>query len=91
MYNQKLLRTLEARFDKLQAYLFRSFDGEEDLYSFIASVMYDKDYEECREFNPDGTPNPEGKDLRNRAKQFLIPVVLECGGISEEDLSETKE
>lgn len=82
MYNQKLLRTLEDRFDKLQAYLFRSFDGEEDLYSFIASIIYDKDYEDCCEWKNE-KPNPEGKELRDRVKRFLIPVVVECGGISE--------
>lgn len=84
IYNQQLLRTLEDRFDKLQAYLFRSFDGEEDLYSFIASIMYDKDYEDCCEWK-NGKPNPEGKELRDRVKWFLIPVVEECGGISESE------
>lgn len=84
MYNQKLLRTLEDRFDKLQAYLFRSFDEEEDLYSFIAAVMYDKDYEDCCEMK-DEKPNPQGKELRERAKQFILPVVAECGGISESE------
>lgn len=91
MYNQKLLRTLEDRFDKLQAYLFRSFDGEEDLYSFIASIIYDKDYEDCCEWK-NGKPNPEGKELRDRVKRFLIPVVEECGGIFNEcDLADGKE
>lgn len=85
MYNPKLLRTLEDRFDQLQAYLFRSFDGEEDLYSFIAAVMYNKDYADCCEINPDGTPNPYGHALRERAKEFILPVVVECGGITEVD------
>lgn len=86
MYNQKLIRTLEDRFDKLQAYLFRSFDGVEDLYSFIASIMYDKDYADCCEIT-DGKPNPQGKELRDRAKQFILPLVVECGGLldGEED------
>lgn len=84
VYNKKLLNELEDRFDKLQAYLFRSFDGEEDLYSFIASIIYDKDYADCCEIK-DGKPNPEGKELRDRVKQFLIPVVVECGGISESE------
>ena len=86
-YNKKLLTTLEDRFDKLQAYLDRVFQFEEgeDLYSFVASIMYDKDIDECREVNPDGSPNPEGKDRRNRAKQFILPVIVECGGIFEED------
>ena len=84
MVKKELIKLLEDRFDKLQAYLFRSYTPDEDLYSFVASVMYDKDMDECREFNPDGTPNPKGKELRNRAKQFLIPVVAECGGLTED-------
>jgi len=84
--NKKLLYTLEDRFDKLQAYLDRvyQFEQNEDLYSFIAHIMYDKDIDECREMNPDGTPNPDGKKLRDRAKQFILPVVVECGGISDD-------
>lgn len=85
MTNQKLLRTLEDRFDKLQAYLFRAFDAEEDdLYSFIASVIYDKDYEDCCEIK-NGVINPQGKELRERAKQFILPVIAECDGISESE------
>ena len=30
-----------------------------------------------------GEPNPPGKELRDRVKRFLIPVVEECGGITE--------
>jgi len=86
MINQKLLRTLEDRFDQLQAHLFRSFDSEEDdLYSFVASVIYDKDYEDCCEWK-NGKPNPQGKELRERAKQFILPVVAECDGISESEV-----
>lgn len=87
MYNKELLRTLENRFDRLQAYLDRVFQFEEgeDLYAFVASIMYDKDVAECKEMNPDGTPNPTGKAMRTWAKQFILPVVVECGGIFEED------
>jgi len=70
-YNPDLLRTLEDRFGKI----FNEFDGVEDLYSFIASIMYDKKYVDCFE------PNPLGKELRERAKQFILPVVEECGGL----------
>ena len=80
-YNPELLKTLEDRFDKLQAYLFRAFDDEDDLYSFIASIMYDKPVEECGEMYPDGSFNPDGKQLRRKAKEFILPVALECGGI----------
>ena len=81
-YNKKLLRTLEDRFDQVQAYLFRAFDGTDDLYSFIASIIYDKDYDDCCEWK-DGKPNKEGKERRDRIKQCLLPIVAECGGISD--------
>ena len=91
--NRKLLTILEDRFDKLQAYLDRVFQFEEgeDLYAFVASIMYNKDIDECREMNPDGTLNPEGKERRNRAKQFILPVVAECGGLLDETEGDTEE
>ena len=85
-YNKKLLITLEDRFDRLQAYLDRVFQFEEgeDLYAFVASIMYNKDVDECRDLHSDGSANPEGKDIRNRAKQFILPIVVECGGLLDE-------
>lgn len=77
-YNQKLISTLEDRFGKL----FSEFDGVEDLYAFIASIMYDKKYVDCFE------PDPLGKELRERAKQFILPVVEECGGLLENEMDE---
>ena len=68
--------------DEMGSFLWPLFDGEEDLYSFIASIIYDKDYDDCCEWK-NGKPNPEGKELRDKVKRFLIPVVEECGGISE--------
>ena len=85
MINPKLLQTLEDRLNVLQAQLFgtcKTYDGEADLYSFIAAAMYNKDIDDCHEYRRDGTRDPEGKELRNRVKQFLIPIIAECGGIS---------
>lgn len=86
MYNQNMLRILEDRFDHLQAYLFRVFDDTDDLYSFVAGIIYNKNQEDCKEMNSDGTPNPTGKIFRDKAKQFLLPVIAECGGISGETI-----
>lgn len=83
MYNKELLKTLEDRFGTLHAYLLTSIDGKDDIYSHIASIIYNKPYEDCCEWKGD-KPYPEGKELRNRAKQFLLPVVVECGGISDD-------
>lgn len=92
MINPKLLQTLEDRLNTLKAQLFgtcKTYDKKADLYSFIAAAMYNMDIDDCREYRQDGTPNPEGKELRNRVKQFLIPIIAECGGIETDDTHST--
>ena len=85
MYNQELIGTLAGACTVLAANMekFTQSDPNLDLYSYIASTLYNVPYEECCEFNPDGSANHEGKERRSRAKQLLIPIVLECGGIHE--------
>jgi DNA polymerase I-like protein with 3'-5' exonuclease and polymerase domains len=58
----------------LQAYL----DGK-DLYSTIASKIYNVPYEECKEFRPDGTVNPEGKARRTSVKPVLLGIMYGRG------------
>ena len=58
----------------LQAYL----DGK-DLYSTIASKIYGVPYEECKEFRPDGTVNPEGKARRTSVKPVLLGIMYGRG------------
>lgn len=58
----------------LQAYL----DGK-DLYAQIASLAFNKPYEQCLEFNPDGTTNKEGKERRTQAKSILLGVLYGRG------------
>ena len=75
MINPKLLRTLEDRLKTLSMVKLSDetnvFNPEcDDLYSFVASVMYDTTYAECCE-------------CRDRVKQFLLPIVAECGGIHD--------
>ena len=43
-----------------------------DAYATIASIAFEKPYEECLEFRPDGTVNPEGKERRGHAKVVLL-------------------
>lgn len=57
-----------------QAYL----DGK-DLYATIASKIYNKPYEECKEFRPDGSVNPEGKARRNSVKPVLLGIMYGRG------------
>lgn len=58
----------------IQAYL----DGK-DLYSTIASKLYNMPYEECKEFRPDGTVNPEGKQRRSSVKPILLGIMYGRG------------
>lgn len=78
-YNEKLIFRVEQIFR-----LYSPVEAEgKDLYSYLASIVYNVPYEECQEWK-DGKPYPEGKERRMRIKQMLIPIVLECGGISDD-------
>lgn len=77
MYNQTLITTIEDRLNKVQEHLFLDFNNTEDLYVVIAEIMYHTDIHNL--------PNSKVTELRERVKQFLIPVIIECGGITEEE------
>ena len=49
-----------------------SFRQGRDIYSHVASIAFDKPYEECCEFNADGTTNKEGKTRRKKAKAVAL-------------------
>ena len=52
--------------------MYDTFMQGKDLYSEIASKAFNKPYEECKEFNEDGTTNKQGKERRSRAKSILL-------------------
>lgn len=62
--------------------MYDTFIQGKDLYSEIASKAFHKPYEECKEFNPDGTTNAEGKARRTRAKSILLGVLYGRGNAS---------
>lgn len=72
-------------------------DGK-DLYSAVASACYKRAYEDCVEFNADGSKNAEGKKYRNLAKPVLLGIlygrgdksVAEGMGISIEEAKQLK-
>lgn len=51
-----------------------AFRKGKDFYAEIASVAFGYPYEECREFRPDGTTNPDGKARRAQAKSILLGI-----------------
>lgn len=82
-YNPKLIDTITERFEEIVSKLNTpDYLDEHDLYSLIASVMYDKPYESCLE------TTTAGKELRMNAKKFILQVVLDCGGYLSEEYTE---
>jgi len=50
-----------------------------DLYAEIAALSFNTTYDNCLEFRPDGTTNPEGKARRSQAKSILLGVLYGRG------------
>lgn len=59
--------------------MYDTFMQGKDLYCEIASKAFNVPYEDCKEFNEDGTKNPEGKERRNQAKKVLLSVLYGRG------------
>lgn len=79
-YNQKLIDTITERFEEVVSKLNTpNYLDKHDLYSLIASILYNKPYESCLE------TTTAGKELRMNAKHFLLQVVIDCGGYLSED------
>lgn len=51
--------------------MFETFEQGKDFYAMIASLSFHRDYEDCLEFYPEGTPlyNYKGKWLRCKPEQ----------------------
>lgn len=62
--------------------LYDTFMQGKDLYSEIASKSFNVPYEECKEFNPDGSTNKAGKNRRSQAKSILLGVLYGRGEAS---------
>lgn len=58
----------------IQAYI----DGK-DIYAWIAEKIYKVPYDECKEFRPDGTKNPEGKKRRDSVKSIILGIMYGRG------------
>ena len=64
-----------------------------DLYAVIASMSFDKPYEECLEFNPiTGAKQVDGKERRSQAKSILLGLEYGRGASSiGEQIGKSKE
>lgn len=54
--------------------MIQAYKDGKDLYCEIASIAFGVPYEECKEFRPDGTKNPQGKERRSQAKAIVLGV-----------------
>ena len=50
-----------------------------DIYSVVASIAFEVSYEECLEFNPNGTVNYAGKERRAQAKAVVLGILYGKG------------
>lgn len=78
--------------------MIKAYEEGRDLYAVIASMSFDKPYEECLEFYPEGTKiihegkeiitghkthqNKAGKERRSQAKSVLLGVLYGRGAAS---------
>lgn len=59
--------------------MIQAYKDGKDLYASIASLAFNKPYEDCLEFRPDGTTNKEGKERRSQAKSILLGILYGRG------------
>ena len=57
------------------AQMIEAYRTGKDIYSWIASVVYKKSYEECLEHYPDGSTNKAGKELRSSMKAVILGIM----------------
>ena len=73
--------------------LIQAYKDGKDIYAWIAEKIYRVPYEECKEFRPDGTKNPEGKKRRDSVKSIILGIMYGRGAkaIAEQLNCSTKE
>lgn len=59
--------------------MIQAYQEGKDLYAEIAALSFNTTYDNCLEFRPDGTTNPEGKNRRSQAKSILLGVLYGRG------------
>lgn len=55
--------------------MIQAFTDGKDIYATIAALSFHKPYDECKEFRPDGTTNPAGKERRSQAKSIVLGIL----------------
>ena len=72
--------------------MIEAYKQGRDIYAWVASMIYKVPYEDCKEFRPDGSTNPEGKKRRNHTKAIVLGINYSKGVKSiAEDLKITEQ
>ena len=79
--------------NSLDEHLIQAYKDGKDIYAWIAEKIYKVPYDECKEFRPDGTKNPEGKKRRDSVKSIILGIMYGRGAkaIAEQLNCSTKE
>lgn len=56
--------------------MINAYKEGKDLYATVASVAFHNTYWDNMEHNQDGTPNPDGKNRRSKAKSIVLGELL---------------
>ena len=56
-------------------HMIEAYKENKDLYASIAAKVYHNNYEDNREFRPDGSINPDGKKRRTSVKSLLLGIM----------------
>ena len=59
--------------------MIKAYQDDKDVYSEIAAVSFNTTYEDCCEFRPDGTTNPDGKKRRSESKKIVLGILYGRG------------
>lgn len=59
--------------------MIQAYKDGKDVYSEIAALAFNTSYEECCEYRPDGTFNPDGKARRGEAKKIVLGILYGRG------------
>ena len=62
-----------------------AYNTGKDIYSWMASLVYNMKYEDCLEHNPDGTTNPDGYKRRKSMKSVILGIMY---GMSSSGLAD---
>lgn len=71
----------------------KAFKDGKDIYSTIASLAFNKSYEECLEFDREGNTKEQGKELRGQAKIIVLSILYgkQIPGVAEQLNVEVKD